>query len=90
MLYQLPTGKTVYLTLEEYLELTELDIQYLISLDYGDSILNPFTSSAVETTGTDKIYDFDYFAQDDEIINTIMSDDTPFDDIIDLTDPMDK
>jgi hypothetical protein len=89
LLYQLPTGKTVYLSVEEYLDLTDLDIQYLISVDYGESILNPFSSSAVETASSSKVYDFDYFPTDDEILNNIASDDIPFDDTIDLSDPLD-
>ena len=90
MYYQLPNGKTVYLTVEEYLDLTDQDIQYLMSLDYGDAILNPFQGSAVEKQESSKVYDFDYLAQDDEpFLNDIASDDLPFDDIIDLSDPLD-
>jgi hypothetical protein len=87
--YQLPNGKTVYLTIEQYLDLTDEDIQYLMSLDYGDSILNPFHGSCVDKNEPQKVYDFDYISDsDDEIIN-MPSDDTPFDDIIDLSDPLD-
>jgi len=89
LLFQLPTGKTVYLTIEEYLDLTEQDIQYLISLDYGESILNPFSGSAVDKQVQDKHYDFDYLPLEDDEINNIPSDDTPFDDIIDLSDSLD-
>jgi hypothetical protein len=88
LLFQLPTGKTVYLTIEEYLDLNDLDIQYLISIDYGESILNPFSGSAVDVQSQDKYYDFDYIPMDDEL-NNIPSDDTPFDDIIDLSDSLD-
>ena len=88
MLFQLPTGKTVYLTIEEYLDLTEQDIQYLISLDYGESILNPFSGSAVDKQVQDKHYDFDYLS-DDESFDDRISDDEPFDDIIDLSGPTD-
>jgi hypothetical protein len=83
--YQLPNGKTVYLTIEEYLDLTDADIQYLMSLDYGESILDPFKGSAVDKNQSEKFYDFDYLPTDDEGVNNIASDDQPFDDIIDLT-----
>ena len=43
MLYQLPNGKVVNLSLEEFLELTDLDVQYLMSLDFGEHIIDPFT-----------------------------------------------
>ena len=90
MYYQLPNGKTVYLTIEEYLDLTDADIQYLMSLDYGESILDPFKGSAVEKNTSEKFYDFDYLASDDEEILNIASDDQPFDDIIDLTGNLDN
>ena len=49
MNYQLPNGKVIYLSIEEYLALTDDDIQHLIALDYGDVIANPFSGSAVDT-----------------------------------------
>jgi hypothetical protein len=42
MLYQLPNGKVLYNSIEEYLELTDLDIQYLMSIDFGEHIVDPF------------------------------------------------
>ena len=48
MIYQLPNGKVIHLSIEEYLSLTEEDIQYLISLDYGEHIRDPFSGSAVK------------------------------------------
>jgi hypothetical protein len=91
VLYQLPNGKTIYLTIEEFLSLTDQDIQYLVSMDYGEAILNPFKGSAVEKSQQDKEYDFDYLINDDEAepSRTIISDDDLFDDIIDLTDTLD-
>ena len=88
MLYQLPNGKVVHLSLEEYLDLTDEDVQYLMSLDYGEHILDPFTGSAVEKNKQEKYYDFDYLT-DDESEDTVISDDEPFDDIIDLSDSLD-
>jgi hypothetical protein len=86
MLYQLPNGKVVHLSIEEYLDLTDEDVQYLISLDYGEHIINPFTGSAVDNNTKEKYYDFELFLQEDENLNDIISDDIPFDDIIDLSD----
>ena len=84
ILYQLPNGKSIYITVEEFLNLTDADIQYLLSINYGESILDPFYGSAVEQNKTEKYYDFDYLPNDEEDINNIASDDEPFDDIIDL------
>lgn len=89
MYYNLPNGKTVYLTIEQYLDLTDADIQYLMSLDYGESILNPFHGSCVDKNEPDKVYDFDYLHESDDEISNIASDDIPFDDIIDLSDNLD-
>jgi hypothetical protein len=88
MLYQLPNGKVIYLTVDQYLDLTDLDIQYLMSIDYGDHIINPFTDSAVVQNTKEHYYDFDYLV-DDENLNERPSDDDPFDEIIDLSGPSD-
>lgn len=84
MYYQLQNGKVVYLSIDEYLELTDLDIQYLMSIDYGEYILDPFTGSAVEKNNQ-KEYDFDFVSLEDEEIGDIPSDDDPFDEIIDIS-----
>jgi hypothetical protein len=51
MIYQLPTGKIVHLSLDEYLNLTDEDVQYLISTGIGSSPNNPFYSSALSKKG---------------------------------------
>jgi hypothetical protein len=89
MQYQLPNGKVIHLSVEEFLDLTDEDIQYLMSIDYGEHIRDPFAGSAVENNTRDKYYDFDFLSQDDEDLNDVISDDTPFDDIIDLSDNLD-
>jgi hypothetical protein len=50
LIYQLPTGKIIYLSLEEFLDLTDQDIQYLISVNAGhySPVRNPFMGSAIE------------------------------------------
>jgi hypothetical protein len=90
MLYQLPNGKVVHISTEEFLDLTDEDIQYLMSLDYGEHILNPFSNSAVLDNTKEKYYDFDYLSDTDDEINNVVSDDEPFDDIIDLSGPLDN
>jgi hypothetical protein len=90
MLYQLPNGKVVNLSIEEFLDLTDLDIQYLMSLDYGEHIIDPFQGSAVENNIKEKVYDFDFLGLDDEELTSFSSDDDPFDEIIDLSEDLDK
>lgn len=77
------------MSLEEYLELTDADVQFLMSIDYGDHIIDPFYGSAVEKTSK-KEYDFSFLPSDDEIsLDSIASDDAPFDDLIDLSEDTD-
>lgn len=85
MLYQLQNGKVIYLTVEQFLELTDLDIQYLMSVNFGEYLVNPFTDSAIYKNKIEKEYDFDYLT-DDESLDNISSDDEPFDNIINLLD----
>ena len=88
IIYQLPNGKVVHLSIEEYLDLTDLDIQFLMSIDYGEHIIDPFTGSAVEKNTREKCIDLEFLPLEDYDLNDIVSDDIPFDDIIDLEDPM--
>ena len=89
MIYQLPNGKVIHLSIEEFLDLTDQDIQYLMSIDYGEHIRDPFSGSAVEKNTKEKYYDFEFLSVDDEVLNDIISDDQPFDDIIDLSNDLD-
>ena len=88
MQYQLPNGKVINLTLDQFLDLTDEDIQYLVSMGHGEHIRDPFYGSAVQDNKQEKYYDFDYLT-DDESEDTVISDDEPFDDIIDLSDSLD-
>ena len=88
MLYQLPNGKVIFLTIEQFLELSDQDIQFLNSNDFGEYATNHFTDSAVVENTREKVYDFEYLPND-EIDENIISDDNPFDDIIDIVDPLD-
>lgn len=47
MLYQLPNGKTIYLSVEEYLDLTPEDIQYYIATGQGVDPRNPHFGSII-------------------------------------------
>lgn len=60
-----------------------------MSIDYGESVINPFYGSSVDTTETQKIYDFEFMSSIDEDGFDIQSDDQPFDDIIDLSENLD-
>lgn len=63
MLYSLPSGKVIHLSIDQYLSLTDEDIQYLVSIDYGSVIHSPWVDSAIADNGKhvdeeDKSIDF--------------------------------
>ena len=87
MIYQLPNGKVINISIDQYLSMTDLDIQYLISVGGGDYATNPFTDSACIDNAKEKSYDFEFLSNDE--IDDIADDSMPFDDIIDLTDNLD-
>jgi hypothetical protein len=47
MLYQLPNGKTIEISTEQYLEMTDEDFEYLIAYNYGDALENPWFGSVI-------------------------------------------
>jgi len=67
MFFQLPTGKTIYLTIDEYLNLTDNDILYLVATNSGDTIVNPFAGSAVNKNAKEKHSLEDYSYLEDEV-----------------------
>lgn len=56
MFLQLPNGRTIELSVEQYLELSEQDIQYLISCgnEYTFDTSNPFHKKFSYRTNSDK------------------------------------
>jgi len=47
MLYQLPTGKVIEISTEQYLELTDEELEYLIAYNYGDVQEDPWFGSVL-------------------------------------------
>lgn len=64
MYYQLPNGKTVWLELSDVLTLSKEDIQYLLSVNSGEYIHNPFSNSFLSESS----HDFDDSADEIEDI----------------------
>lgn len=95
MLYNLPNGKTIYLTIEEYLNLTDDDIQYLIAIRAGNTLPTFFDSALhdkplkVQDT-SDEVLDTDYLPDDlkDDDVYRNYSYEEDYDDI-DFSDPSD-
>lgn len=47
MLYQLPNGKVIEMTIEQYIELTDEDLEYIIAFNYGEFIENIWSGSII-------------------------------------------
>jgi len=45
MLYQLPNGKVIQITFDQFLSMTDEDIQFFISINYGETINSPWHDS---------------------------------------------
>jgi len=77
MIYQLPNNKIIELTIEQYLEMTDDDIEYFIAYDIGDHVENPFYNSLLENKIPEKEIENIIY---DEIIN---------DDLLNIIDDVD-
>jgi len=91
MQYQLPNGRVINITIEQYLSMSDSDIQYLLCTNAGESVHNPFTGSALDenTTEKQKEYDFTFIPDDEVEIKEISIEDLSQDDL-DRIDSMDN
>lgn len=67
MLYQLPDGRVIELSTEQYFDLTDEELRSLISTNYGENIENPFFGSVLQKPGAmvlDDIEDGDELVED--------------------------
>lgn len=47
MLYQLPTGKVIEISTEQFLDMTDEELEYLIAYNYGDVQEDPWFGSVI-------------------------------------------
>lgn len=47
MLYQLPNGKVIEISTEQFVEMTDEELEYLIAYNYGDIQENPWFGSVL-------------------------------------------
>ena len=47
MLYQLPNGKVIEISTEQFIEMTDEELEYLIAYNYGDNFENPWIGSVL-------------------------------------------
>jgi hypothetical protein len=70
MVYQLPNGKVIFISIEEFLQLTEDDLQYLMAVDAGEYI-NSYLDSVENDT--------EFISDEEEITTDRISYDDSFD-----------
>lgn len=47
MLYQLPNGRVIEISTEQYFEMTDEELEYLIAYNYGDTLEDPWFGSVI-------------------------------------------
>lgn len=57
MFYQLPNGKVIEISTEQYLEMTDEELEYLIAYNYGDVVENPWHGSVLSKGDVTSIND---------------------------------
>lgn len=55
MIYQLPNGKAIEISTEQYFNMSDEELEYLIAYNYGEYIENPWQSSILHKH--DRIHD---------------------------------
>lgn len=53
MLYQLPNGKVIEISTEQYIEMSDEELEYLIAYNYGDVLENPWFGSVLSKQSSD-------------------------------------
>lgn len=53
MLYQLPTGKVIEISTEQYIEMSDEELEYLIAYNYGDVLEDPWFGSILSKQSKD-------------------------------------
>lgn len=57
MLYQLPNGKVIEISTEQYVEMSDEEFEYLIAYNYGDNLEDPWFGSVLSKRDTSIIED---------------------------------
>lgn len=65
MLYQLPDGRTVEISIYDYLTFSDEELQGLVGYDHGMEINNPSYGSIITKPGRPDPDDVDYYKEKD-------------------------
>lgn len=75
MIYQLPNGKCIEISTEQFIDMTDEELEYLIAYNYGDVFENPWHGSILNKPNT---------IIDDDIIVPDITDIPEIDKLMDL------
>jgi hypothetical protein len=63
MYYQLPNGRVIEMSTEQYLDMSDEELEYLIAFNYGDIYENPWHGSILSKHDT---------SHDDDLSDTLL------------------
>jgi hypothetical protein len=88
MIYQLPNGKIIHITIEEFLDLSDLDIQYLMSVNAGNYAPSPWYGSvnrkAPANIESEIDNDIDYQEELEEPLHDGLQEEVPLEEFPDI------
>jgi hypothetical protein len=62
MIYQLPNGKCIEISTEQFIEMSDEELEYLIAYNYGDVVENPWHGSILNRPSS--VIDDEYILPD--------------------------
>ena len=62
MIYQLPNGKCIEISTEQFIEMSDEELEYLIAYNYGDVVENPWHGSILNRPSS--VIDDDFILPD--------------------------
>lgn len=66
MIYQLPNGKSIEISIEQFLNMSDEDLKYLVYSNAGDFYNDPFTNTILKNNSTGIIDDeFEELSEDE-------------------------
>jgi hypothetical protein len=57
MLYQLPNGKVIEMSTEQYFDMSDEELDYLVAYNYGEVLENPWFGSILSKADNSKLED---------------------------------
>ena len=70
MIYQLPNGKCIEMSIEQYLKMSDEDIKNIVAYGFGEEFNDPFMNSVLRNGDLEEIDDD--FLEEDEVIEDLI------------------